>query len=50
MERLRVAARDVQPGQVGVDMGDAARKRIRVCLGAARPHTRREDGAVAPYP
>lgn len=50
MEPVRVAARNVQPGQDGVDMGGAARERVRVCLGADGPHAGRQDGAVAPGP
>lgn len=48
MEPVWVTARHMQPGQDGVDMGGAARERVRVCLGAAGPHAGRQDGAVAP--
>ena len=49
MEPVRFAARDVQPGQDGVDMGGAAGERVRVRVGAAGAHAGRQDGAVAPF-
>jgi hypothetical protein len=50
MEPVWITARDVQPGQGGVDMGDAARERVRVCSSVAGAHSGCEDGPVAPDP